>query len=236
VINAAAYTAVDRAETERDLCWQCNAVAPGTVAELCRDIDAFLVHYSTDYVFSGEGSTPWREDDSISPCNHYGSSKADGERRIRESACRHLILRTSWVFAPEGKNFLLTMMALFRSRAEVSVVADQLGAPTSSDLVARATARLIERRAEGTIHVTAEGTCSWFEFATWIRDECVKRSPGEAWANVRPIPSSDYPTPARRPKNSRLSGEKLQQALGVPQSSWQDDARAVMNEIWLKPR
>ena len=220
IVNPAAHTAVDKAETEHDLARAVNAVAPGVLAEESERLDALLVHYSTDYVFNGSGTTPWREDDDCDPLNVYGSTKLAGERAIQASGCRHLIFRTSWVYGARGSNFLLTMRRLMRERLELKIVADQIGAPTWCRDLAEATALILSQTSAcsfdqwGVYHMTNGGETSWHGFAEAIQ------TLGETSARLLPIPSSDYPTPAQRPLNSRLNNDRLEQTFGLRLQDW----------------
>ena len=230
IVNPAAYTAVDKAESEPELAHAVNAVAPGVLAEEAARLGALLVHYSTDYVFNGSGSTPWKEDDACDPLNVYGATKRAGERAIQAAGCRHLIFRTSWVYGARGSNFLLTMRRLMRERPELKIVADQVGAPTWCRDLAEATAQALSQitspmsaanQAEpwGIYHMTNAGETSWHGFAEAIQamDEFDETC---APAHLRPIPSSDYPTPAKRPLNSRLNNDKLKQTFGISLQDW----------------
>ncbi len=221
IVNAAAYTAVDKAESERDAAFAANAVAPGTLAEEAKKSGALLVHYSTDYVFDGTKAAPYAEDDAPRPINVYGESKLAGERAIAASGCRYLILRTSWVYGPRGSNFMLTMLRLAKERPELRVVDDQTGAPTSSLAIARATAQLLPRGAEGLLHMTASGATTWCGFARAILKQAGIGTP------VLPISTADYPTPARRPRNSRLDCARLREDAGVALASWEEQLAEV---------
>ncbi|HJS77989.1 MAG TPA: dTDP-4-dehydrorhamnose reductase [Burkholderiales bacterium] len=221
IVNSAAYTAVDKAESERDLAFAVNATAPRVLAEEARRIGAYLVHYSTDYVFDGEKPAPYAEDDATGPINVYGESKLAGEAAIRASGCRHLILRTSWVYGPRGKNFYLTMLRLAKERPELRVVDDQVGAPTSSLAIARATPVLIGKSAQGLYHMTAAGETSWCGFARAILKGAGLATP------VVAIATSDYPTPARRPRNSRLDCSRLRHEHGVALAPWEEQLAEV---------
>ena len=216
IVNAAAYTAVDKAESEKDTAMRVNGVAPGVLAEEAKRLDALLVHYSTDYVFDGEKQAPYVEDDAPNPLSAYGASKLEGERRIRASGCRHLILRTSWVYAPRGKNFYLTMKA--KAGQPLRVVDDQRGVPTSSRFLAEHTVTLINKNIEGLLHLVPSGATTWYGFAREIL--------GEKSA-ITPIRSSEYQTAARRPANSVLDNRKAQAALGKLLPDWQDVFAAV---------
>lgn len=223
VINAAAYTAVDQAEQERELAFAINAEAPRAIADACFELDIPLIHYSTDYVFDGSKTTPYREADTPHPLGVYGASKAAGEQALRISGCDHLILRTSWVYSQHGRNFLLTMQRLLQERDELSVVDDQIGAPTWAGSIASATAELIDKWQQGrhhwgTYHLTCQGETSWFGFASAIAERL--RAAGKPCARLRPIPSSEYPTPPQRPLNSRLDGNRLEQDWQVRLPDW----------------
>ncbi len=209
IVNAAAYTAVDKAESEKELCMQINGVAPGVLAEEARRLGALLVHYSTDYVFDGEKKSPYLEDDAPNPVNAYGAAKLEGERRIRESGCRHLILRTSWVYGPRGRNFFLTMR---NARPPLRVVDDQRGVPTSSAFLAEHTLALLRKDASGVVHLVPSGATTWYGFAREILGEK---------ADLTPIRSSEYKTAARRPASSVLANARAASLLGRPLPPWQ---------------
>jgi dTDP-4-dehydrorhamnose reductase len=215
IVNAAAYTAVDKAESERDLAFAVNASAPRVLAEEAKRIGAMLIHYSTDYVFDGDKGSPYTEDDPTRPINVYGESKLAGERAIQASGCRHLILRTSWVYGPRGKNFFLTMRRLAKERSELRVVDDQVGAPTSSLAIADATAQLLSMGTEGLYHMTAAGETTWCGFAREILRRAGLATP------VAGIPTKDYSTPARRPRDSRLDCSRLKYASGIELAPWE---------------
>ena len=219
IVNAAAYTAVDKAESERDAAFAVNAVAPGVLAEEAKRNGALLVHYSTDYVFDGTKPSPYVEQDAPNPINVYGESKLEGERAIAASGCRYLILRTSWVYGPRGSNFMLTMLRLAKERPELRVVDDQVGAPTSSLEIARATAQLLRPGAHGLYHLAAAGQTSWCGFARAILERAGIATP------VIAIRTEDYPTAARRPRNSRLDCSRLRADFGVTLAPW-DEALA----------
>jgi len=225
VVNAAAYTAVDKAESERDLAFAVNATAPRVLAEEAKRIGAMLVHYSTDYVFDGEKASPYVEGDPPRPINVYGESKLAGEQAIQASGCRHLILRTSWVYGPRGKNFLLTILRLAKERPELRVVDDQVGAPTSSLAIARATPQLLAKGAQGLYHMTAGGETSWCGFARAILKGAGLATP------VIAIRTEDYPTPARRPRNSRLDCSRLKSDTGVALESWEAQLAEVTSAL-----
>lgn len=225
IINAAAHTAVDQAESEPELAFAINATAPGILAEAAAELGVPLIHYSTDYVFEGNHTAPYRESDATHPLSVYGRSKLAGEQAIQAVGGMHLILRTSWVYSQHGKNFLLTMQRLLQERESLSVVNDQIGAPTWAGTIAQATAQLIEQWRSGqagpwgVYHLTAKGETSWFGFASAIAAHLSNR--GKRVATLQPIPSSAYPTPARRPLNSRLDCSRLQQDWHVQLPDWQ---------------
>ena len=237
IVNAAAYTAVDKAETDADRAKAVNATAPGLLAREAASLGAWLVHYSTDYVFDGSGDQPWREDDATAPLSVYGRTKLEGEQAIRHSGCQHLILRTSWVYAARGGNFAKTMLRLAAEREELKVIADQVGAPTGADLLADVTALVLHRlqmRPElgGTYHCTAAGQTSWHGYACHVIEWA--RAHGQALRvapeAVRAIPSAGYPTPAQRPLNSRLDTFKLRHAFGLHLPPWQHGVERMLME------
>lgn len=225
ILNAAAYTAVDRAESEPDLAMHINGDAPGVIAEEAKKNGALLIHYSTDYVFDGSKAGPWEEDDPAHPLNVYGATKLAGERNIQQAGGRFLIFRTSWAFSPQGNNFLLTMLRLGQQRSELRIVNDQRGAPTSALELATATRRVLDSIAgrdlnelAGIYHMSCTGETTWCAFAQAI---FAKARSDKAWAAVTGIPSSEYPTPAARPANSVLSNEKLKATFGIELPSWE---------------
>ena len=224
IINAAAHTAVDKAESEPELAFAINTTAPGVLAEEAAALGIPLIHYSTDYVFDGTKPAPYTEDDSPHPLGVYGQSKLAGERAIAATGAQHLILRTSWVYSAHGKNFLLTMQRLLQERPELGVVADQIGAPTWAGTIARSTRALIERwqagqaGAWGVYHLTAQGETSWFGFTQAIAEPLI--AAGKPCATLKPIPASAYPTPAARPQNSRLDCSRLSREWAVTQPDW----------------
>ncbi|BAQ72003.1 dTDP-4-dehydrorhamnose reductase [Pseudomonas sp. Os17] len=234
IINAAAHTAVDQAESEPELAFAINARAPGIFAEEAKALGVPLIHYSTDYVFDGRKDTPYVEDDEPNPLGVYGQSKLAGERAILQVQGQHLILRTSWVYASHGKNFLLTMQRLLQERPELRVVADQIGAPTWAGSIANSTRALIERwlagrpGAWGTYHLTAQGETSWFGFAQAIGEQLLAN--GKPCAVLQAIPASAYPTPAPRPSNSRLDCSRLAREWGVTQPDWHSALRECLAE------
>lgn len=240
IVNAAAYTAVDKAEEERDMAFRINALAPQVLAEEAGRLGARLVHYSTDYVFDGKKKTPYTEQDQTCPLNVYGASKLEGEKAIAASGADYLIFRTSWVYSAQGKNFFLTMLRLEAQRSEISVVQDQIGAPTWSRSIAEATAQVLrffqnpmEKGRVGSLggiyNMTAGGSTSWFEFARTIMAELAPS------VSVAPISSSDYKTAACRPKYSVLSGAKLKATFGVALPQWDDALRQMIRASGILP-
>ncbi|MCC8555729.1 dTDP-4-dehydrorhamnose reductase [Xanthomonas hortorum] len=234
VVNAAAYTAVDRAEQDRDSAMRANALSPGVIAAWCAAHEVPLVHYSTDYVFDGQGTEPYLEDAQTSPLGVYGGTKLAGEDAIRASGAQHLILRTAWVYASHGANFLRTMLRVGAERDELRVVADQIGTPTPAALIADVTAQLLRQRTpdtSGTWHLTAAGQTSWHGFAEAIFEEAVSAGLLPRAPRVVPITTADYPTPAKRPAYSRLSIEKLQREFDIVLPDWQLGLQRVIAEI-----
>ena len=242
IVNAAAYTAVDRAEQEQALAHAVNADSPGALARTAARLGAWLVHYSTDYVFDGSGSMPRDEQSPTAPLSVYGASKLAGEEQIRTSGCQHLILRTSWVYAARGGNFARTMLRLAGERDELKVVDDQIGAPTGADLLADLAALMLRTVAQqpelaGTYHACAAGETTWCAYARhvigWARARglALRAAP----ESVLPIPSSAYPVPARRPLNSRLDTRKLQQAFGLTLPPWQQGVERMLAEALNLP-
>jgi dTDP-4-dehydrorhamnose reductase len=237
VVNAAAYTAVDRAEAEPAIAFRANAEAPARIAEACSRRDALLLHYSTDYVFDGHGTRPYREDDPTAPLGVYGASKLAGEHAVRDSGARHLILRTAWVYAAHGRNFLRTMLRLAGERDELRVVADQIGSPTSAALIADCTARILQRSiaTSGTWHLTASGQASWHEFAEAITAGAYARGLIGQRPRILPISTADYPTPAARPEYSVLDTTKLQHDFDLVPAAWQDGLGEILDAMVRMP-
>ncbi|MDD0810228.1 dTDP-4-dehydrorhamnose reductase [Curvibacter sp. RS43] len=238
IVNAAAHTAVDKAESEPDFARTLNALAPGVLAEEGARLGASLIHYSTDYVFDGSGDQPWTETDRPAPLSVYGATKLEGEQLIQQSGVRHLILRTSWVYAARGGNFAKTMLRLAGERDKLTVIDDQIGAPTGADLLADVTAhgiRALARQPElsGLYHAVAGGQTSWHGYASFVIEHA--RRAGVALKTapdaIAPVPTSAFPTPAKRPQNSRLSTAKLQQALGLQLPHWQQGVARMLDEI-----
>lgn len=233
VVNAAAYTGVDAAEDDRELAWTINAGAVGRIGEAASKNGALVVHYSTDYVFDGASPDPYSEDAPTSPLSVYGASKLAGEVLLRESGARHVILRTSWVYAPEGRNFPLTILRLARERESLDVVADQVGAPTPASLIAEITAEFVSRPHPGLYHLAPAGETSWHGLARLLVEEALAagatlRLRPEA---IRPIKAAEYGARARRPANSRLDTRRLRDTLGVALPSWQDGIRALISAL-----
>lgn len=240
ILNAAAYTAVDRAETDREAATAINVHAPGILAEEARRLDALLVHYSTDYVFDGSREVPWVETDQPNPLNVYGATKLAGERAIVAVGGRYLIFRTSWVYGPHGKNFLLTMLRLGRERDQLKIVDDQTGAPTTSIAIADATRAIIDRTRgcsaglaedwSGIYNMTCSGVTTWAAFARAIFEQAGSLL-GEREPEVIPIPSKDFPTPATRPLYSVLSNEKLSEGFGVRLPPWRVGLQVALDQL-----
>ena len=235
IINAAAYTAVDRAENEPQLAYAINSESVSTIAAAASEINAHVIHYSTDYVFDGHGHSPWKETDNPAPLSVYGDSKLKGEQALARQLPRgHWIFRTSWVYGRNGANFLKTMLRLANERETLSVVDDQIGAPTSADLIVDVTLRALKAMPDpGTYHLSAAGETSWFGYARHVVDRARKSMADLRLAAdaIQPISSANYPTQAKRPLNSRLDCEKLQVALKYKLPDWQDDVNRVVNEL-----
>ena len=238
IVNAAAHTAVDKCESEPDLAHALNAASPAVLAREAKALGAWLMHYSTDYVFDGSGSTPWVEDSPTSPLSVYGATKLDGERAIRASGCQHLILRTSWVYAARGGNFAKTMVKLAKERDRLTVIDDQFGAPTGADLLADITAHVLraaQQRPElaSTYHAVNQGETSWHGYATHViefarrRGQEIKVAPDA----IVPVPTSAFPTPAKRPGNSRMNTQKLRDTFGLTLPAWQTGVERMLTEI-----
>jgi dTDP-4-dehydrorhamnose reductase len=235
IVNAAAYTAVDKAESEPELAFRVNAQAVAIIAQHAKKTGALLIHYSTDYVFDGTKTSPYTEDDIPNPINVYGKSKLAGEEAIRASGCRYIIFRTSWVYAQRGGNFAKTMLRLAAEKQTLKVVADQRGAPTSAELIADVTAHAINKyskeEATETLNLSALGDASWHEYANFLietaRNLGVKLSVNE----ILPINTNEYPVPAPRPKNSSLSCEKLKYKLGIVTPMWKLHVDRLMQQL-----
>ncbi|MEO6816840.1 MAG: dTDP-4-dehydrorhamnose reductase [Edaphobacter sp.] len=248
IVNPAAYTAVDRAESEPELAYAINAEAVRVLGEEARKIGAAVIHFSTDYVFDGTGSSPYTETNVAAPTSVYGASKLAGERALAQSGASHMIFRTSWVYGAQGKNFLLTILKLVREKEPLRVVADQHGAPTWSRDLAEMTAHVIQHCEDasgqdrkllaealaslgGIYHAAGSGETTWFEFAREAVQLQQKREPGKRFAEIVPIATAEYPTPARRPANSRLDCSKLQERLGWRMMDWRESLQKVLTEV-----
>ena len=255
IVNAAAYTAVDRAESEEAVAQAINGVAPGVLAEEAKKLGALLVHYSTDYVFDGTKGQPYEENDSTNPLSAYGRTKLEGERAIQQADPAYLIFRTAWVYAREGRNFLLTILRLATEKEELRIVQDQIGAPTSSQEIAAATVKVLEQirtptanvrrwpEIKGIYHMTAGGETNWYEFAKSILELAASQSRPEAWLaaatrgrplmtrRIVPIATKEYPTPARRPLYSVLSNKRLNREFGVKLPDWEAQLRLIFRGI-----
>lgn len=233
VVNAAAYTAVDRAESDREAAFRANAEAPQRIAEACAARDALLVHYSTDYVFDGSGTRPYREDDATAPLGVYGESKLAGEHAVTASGARHLIFRTAWVYAAHGKNFMRTMLRLAAERDELRVVADQIGTPTPAALIADVTAMALARpfARSGLWHLTATGETTWHGFTEAIVAAAHARGLIAAAPRVVPIATADYPTPAKRPGYSRLDTTRIESDLAPDLPEWDEGLSRTLDEL-----
>ena len=240
IVNAAAHTAVDQAESELELARCLNAAAPAALALAAAEVGALLVHYSTDYVFSGQGDRPWQETDATGPLSVYGQTKLEGEQAIVASGCKHLIFRTSWVYAARGGNFARTMLRLAGERERMTVIDDQHGAPTGADLIADVTAHAIRQLMQpqsaslaGIYHLVASGETTWHGYASHVIAQARHIQPQLALkvTDMAPVPTSAFPTPAQRPLNSRLNTHKLQQAFGLVLPPWQQGVDRMLAEI-----
>ena len=241
IVNAAAYTAVDKAESEPEQARLINAHAPEVLAREAEALGAWLVHYSTDYVFSGSGTEPWQETDPTAPLNVYGQTKLEGELRVQAAGTRHLIFRTSWVYAAHGSNFAKTMLKLAQERERLTVINDQWGAPTGAELIASVTAAAIQKVSEkahqdalaGIYHLVAAGETNWHAYASHVIRQAKALRPDMPWAvqEIAPVPSSAFVTAAQRPHNSRLNTHKLQAAFGISLPDWQHGVDSMLAEI-----
>lgn len=236
IVNAAAYTAVDKAETVPEPAWAINATGPLVIAEEAKRVGALMVHYSTDYVYDGSKQGPWVETDVPNPLNVYGTTKLAGDEAIAAVSGDYLILRTSWVYGSRGSNFLLTMLRLARQRAELQIVDDQTGSPTTSECIAQATAQILAQVTapgggglagrSGLYHLTSSGATTWFGFARAFLSR-----QGESCPQLTPIPTCDYPVPAKRPMNSVLSCARVAEAFGVRMPAWEDALELVLETL-----
>jgi dTDP-4-dehydrorhamnose reductase len=238
IVNAAAHTAVDKAESEPELARTLNAGSPGAIAEAAQKIGAWMVHYSTDYVFDGDGSKPWRESDATGPLGTYGRTKLEGEQGVMKHCSRHLVFRTSWVYAARGGNFAKTMLRLAKERDRLTVIDDQFGAPTGAELLADVTAHAIrdalrDPAKAGLYHLAAAGETTWNGYARFVLEQALsagvelKALPGD----VARVPTSAFPTPAKRPHNSRLNTDKLEAAFGLQLPDWRAGVARMLHEI-----
>lgn len=240
IVNAAAHTAVDRAESEPDLAHTLNALAPGLLAQEAAKLGALLVHYSTDYVFDGSGTRAWVETDTPAPLSVYGRTKLEGERLIAAACPRHLIFRTSWVYGARGGNFAKTMLRLAQQRERLTVIDDQFGAPTGADLLADVTAHAIlsvlqQPQQAGLYHLAAGGETSWYGYAKYVlaQSQHAQSTIKLIAVSVDPVPTGAFPTPARRPLNSRLDTAKLQAAFGLRLPPWQQGVARMLDEVLM---
>ncbi|MBR0800498.1 dTDP-4-dehydrorhamnose reductase [Bradyrhizobium jicamae] len=246
IVNPAAYTAVDRAEQEAEMAYRVNAEAPRALAEWAARHKIPLIHFSTDYVFDGSGDQPWREDDPTGPLSIYGASKLAGEVAVKGAGGDHLIIRTAWVFAAQGRNFLTTIARLARERSELRVVVDEIGAPTSAEIIARGVIAMLSSEngkvhdipgrfgsVGGLVHLCASGTASWFDFARAIVDGLRGHEEKLAVRQVTAIKSSDYPTRVKRPKNSRLDMSRLRLALRIETPDWQEGVEQEIHKFCM---
>ncbi|AIJ49112.1 dTDP-4-dehydrorhamnose reductase [Comamonas testosteroni TK102] len=238
IVNAAAHTAVDKAEGEPDLAWRLNAEAPEVMALEAKSLGALLVHYSTDYVFDGSGSVARKEGDATGPLSVYGRTKLEGEQRIAATNCRHLIFRTSWVYAARGGNFAKTMLRLAQEREALSVINDQWGAPTGADLIADVTAHAVRHMSAhegdgGLYHLVASGETNWHAYASHVIERAQSLRPDQDWKvqSIAVVPTTAFPTPAVRPLNSRLDTQKLQAAMQLHLPAWQHGVERMLREI-----
>ena len=237
IVNAAAHTAVDKAESEPEIARALNATAPGVLARAASQIGALMVHYSTDYVFDGSGESPWRESDSTGPLSVYGQTKLEGEQLVAANCARHLIFRTSWVYAARGGNFAKTMLRLAKERESLTVIDDQYGAPTGAELLADSTAHAVRQTLHdpakaGLYHLVASGVTTWNGYARFVLTQA--QALGVALTAgpdaVKPVPTDAFPTPARRPHNSRLDTKKFRQSFGLVLPSWEDGVARMLKE------
>lgn len=238
IVNAAAHTAVDKAESEPDFARTLNATSPAVLAREAAASGAWLMHYSTDYVFDGSGTTPWSEESATGPLSVYGSTKLEGEQAIRASGCKHLIFRTSWVYAARGGNFAKTMLKLAKERDKLTIIDDQIGSPTGADLLADITAHALRAsisrpELSGTYHTVATGETTWYGYARHVIDYA--RSAGQpikvSEDCVLPVSTDSFPTPAKRPNNSRMNTQKFRTAFGLALPMWQVGVDRMLAEV-----
>ena len=240
IVNAAAYTAVDKAESDADAARTINAESVAVLAREAKALGAWLVHYSTDYVFNGSGSTPWQESDAVAPLSVYGQTKLEGEQAITASGCKHLVLRTSWVYAARGGNFAKTMLRLAQEREKLAVIDDQWGAPTGAELLADITAHALHKvgggqadALSGIYHAVAAGETTWNRYAQFVLEHAKRINPALniTAREVQAVETSAFPTPAKRPNNSRLNNHKVQQNFGLSLPQWQTGVERMLQEI-----
>ena len=248
IVNAGAYTAVDKAESEPEQARLINAHAPEVLAREAEALGAWFIHYSTDYVFNGSGTVPWQESDATAPLNVYGQSKLEGELRVQAACTRHLIFRTSWVYAVHGNNFVKTMLKLAQERQRLTVINDQWGAPTGAELIASVTASSIQKVSgnsnldanqgalAGIYHLVASGETNWHAYASHVISQAKTLRPDMPWSvqDIAPVPSTAFVTAAQRPHNSRLNNNKLQTAFGISLPDWQQGVDCMLAEILIK--
>lgn len=237
IVNAAAHTAVDKAESERDFAELLNATSVEAIAKEAAKIGAWVVHYSTDYVFPGDGETPWQETDATEPLNVYGQTKLNGEKALQANCAKHLIFRTSWVYAGKGNNFAKTMLRLAKERTELSVINDQIGAPTGAELLADCTAHAIrvalaKPEVAGLYHLVASNTTTWYDYAALVFEQAREAGIELAIETLNAVPTSAYPTPAKRPQNSRLNTEKFQRNFDLVLPSWDIGVKRMLAELF----
>lgn len=237
IVNAAAHTAVDKAESEQAFAQLLNATSVEAIAKEAAKIGAWVVHYSTDYVFPGDGETPWQETDVTAPLNVYGQTKLDGEKALQTYCAKHLIFRTSWVYAGKGNNFAKTMLRLAKERTELSVINDQVGAPTGAELLADCTAHairtaLVKPEVAGLYHLVASKTTTWYDYAALVFAQAREAGIELAIEKLNAVPTSAYPTPAKRPQNSRLNTEKFQRNFDLVLPSWDIGVKRMLAELF----
>ncbi|MNB70557.1 dTDP-4-dehydrorhamnose reductase [compost metagenome] len=237
IVNAAAHTAVDKAESEQEFAQLLNATSVEAIAKAAAEIGAWVIHYSTDYVFPGDGETPWQETDATAPLNVYGQTKLDGEKALQAHCAKHLIFRTSWVYAGKGNNFAKTMLRLAKDRTELSVINDQVGAPTGAELLADCTAHairtaLVRPEVAGLYHLVASNTTTWYEYAALVFAQAREAGIELAIEQLNAVPTSAYPTPAIRPQNSRLNTEKFQRNFDLVLPSWDIGVKRMLAELF----
>jgi dTDP-4-dehydrorhamnose reductase len=238
IVNAAAHTAVDKAESEPEFAQLLNATSVEAIAVEAAKLGAWVVHYSTDYVFPGNGETPWKETDETAPLNVYGQTKLDGEKALQKYCPKHLIFRTSWVYAGKGNNFAKTMLRLAKERTELSVINDQVGAPTGAELLADCTAHairtaMVKPEVAGLYHLVASGTTTWYDYAALVFAEAKNAGIELAIQKLNAVPTESYPTPAQRPHNSRLNTDKFQRNFGLVLPSWETGVKRMLAELFV---